>query len=343
MKNISIIIALFLLNFGLFSCETIVDDIPLSRFPEIREKLVLTSFISPQDTTIYVKVTISSPLFGVYKTQNSGFYVANGDTVYYGGKDNTVTNAIVTLSSGNQSVTLPYQTKNKLYAISAKAFKIEAGKTYTLKATTKDYAVEASTTIPLENANIESYVAKPVSRPTTYYSSNQVGQQRDTLNGYEVGFSWKDVAQQNNFYKIGAELNFNFEIPIIKNNAITYQTSRGSVNAYWNNEQLYQTDENQDGAIINTVKTEILNYYLTNRTIFNGKTYKARPSASSSKLTLQLANLSKEFYDYQLSLFKFQDSDSNPFAEPAPVFTNVKNGLGCFAGYNRTEKVIVLP
>lgn len=117
MKNILIIIALFLLNFGSFSCETLVDDIPLSRFPEIKEKLVLTSFISPQDTTIYVKVTISSPLFGVYKTQNSGYYVANGDTIRYGGDDNTIPDAIVTLSSGNQSVTLPYQNKNKLYAI----------------------------------------------------------------------------------------------------------------------------------------------------------------------------------------------------------------------------------
>lgn len=342
MKNTLIIIALFLLNFGLFSCETIVDDIPLSRFPAIKEKLVLTSFISPQDTTIYVKVTISSPLFGEYKTQSSGYFVANGDTIYYGGKDNTITNAIVTLSSGNQSVTLPYQTKNKLYAISAKAFKIEAGKTYTLKATTKDYAVEASTTIPLESAKIEDYVAIPITRQTTYYSSNQVGQQRDTLNGYEVEFSWRDIAQQKNFYKIWGEVQFSIEVPVIKNNAISYQALKFTNNAYWSNQQLYLTDENQDGAIISTEKSEILNYF-TPKVILNGKTYKARPSASGSKLTLQLANLSKEFYDYQLSLFKFQDAESNPFAEPAPVFSNVKNGLGCFAGYNRSEKVVVLP
>ncbi|MFN3489296.1 MAG: DUF4249 domain-containing protein [Emticicia sp.] len=342
MKNILIIIALFTLNFVLFSCETIVDDIPLSRFPEIKEKLVLTSFISPQDTTIYVKVTISSPLFGTYKTQNSGYYVANGDTIRYGGNDNNITNAIVTLSSDNQTITLPYQSKNRLYAISAKAFKIEAGKTYTLKATTKDYAVEASTTIPLENVKIDNYTATPVLRLITYYSSNQVGQQRDTLNGYEVQFSWKDVAQQNNFYKIGAEIEFNLEIPVFKNNAISYQASKGTYNANWYDEQIYPTDANQDGAVINSQKADIFNYF-TVKSTFNGKTYKSRPSALGSKLTLQIANLSKEFYDYQLSLFKFQDSQDNPFAEPAPVFSNIKNGLGCFAGYNRSEKVVVLP
>lgn len=342
MKNIFIIIALFILNFGLFSCETIVDDIPLSRFPEIKEKLVLTSFISPQDTTIYVKVTISSPLFGEYKTQNSGYFIANGDTVYYGGKDNTVPDAIVTLSSDNQSITLPYQAKNKLYSISAKAFKIEAGKTYTLKAVSKNYAVEASTTIPLQNANIEKYVANPIIRQTNYYSSNQFGQQQDTLNGYEVAFSWRDIAQQKNFYKIWGEVQFTMEVPTIRNNTVSYQTLKFTNNAYWPNEQLYLNDDNQDGAIISTEKAEIINYFIPKVTL-NGKTYKARPSASGSKLMLQLANLSKEFYDYQLSLFKFQDAESNPFAEPSPVFSNVKNGLGCFAGYNRTEKVVVFP
>lgn len=342
MKNIFIIIALFLLNLGLFSCETIVDDIPLSRFPEIKEKLVLTSFISPQDTTIYVKVTISSPLFGEYKTQSSGYYVANGDTVYYGGKDNTITDAIVTLSSDNQTITLPYQAKNKLYSVSTKAFKIEAGKTYTLKATTKNYSVEASTTIPLQNATIEKYVANPIIRQTRYYSSNQVDPQQDTLNGYEVEFSWRDIAQQKNFYKIWGEVQFTMEVPTIRNNAIVYQSSKFTNNAYWPNEHLYLNDENQDGAIITTAKAEILNY-VTSKVTLNGKTYKSRPSASGSKLTLQLANLSKEFYDYQLSIFKFQDAESNPFAEPSPVFSNVKNGLGCFAGYNRSEKVVVLP
>ncbi len=46
--------------------------------------------------------------------------------------------------------------------------------------------------------------------------------------------------------------------------------------------------------------------------------------------------LSKELYQYIRSSQKQQQIGDNPFSEPVFVYTNVKNGLGIFAGYSVT-------
>jgi hypothetical protein len=82
---------------------------------------------------------------------------------------------------------------------------------------------------------------------------------------------------------------------------------------------------------------------IENRSIFRTKsgTYKSETVPDSDKIIrVQLSNISKEFYDYQKSLTEHNRTDDNPFAEPIQVYTNVKNGFGCVAGYNRTETVV---
>jgi hypothetical protein len=119
---------------------------------------------------------------------------------------------------------------------------------------------------------------------------------------------------------------------------ITYKTQKGFSSIYnWYDEKGYISDDGQEGTVIASPKGSVLKH--TGSYTINGKNYKIKPSKLGTKIRLQLFNLSKEFYDYQLSLFKFNSTDGNPFAEPAPVFSNVKNGLGCFAGYNKSEVV----
>ena len=339
MKKNLILIALTVFSLGIFSCETIVEDLPLNRFPEIKEKLVLSAFISPQDTMIYVKVSVSTPLFGEYKSGNASFFVMNGDTTFFG-KSNIVRDAIVTLSTGSQQITVPFQSTNQVYALPAEKFKIEAGKTYTLRAMTKNNQAEATTTVPLERVAIESFKTDSTGRVFNSYSSNQ-GSQKDTASGYLVQFSWKDIAQKQNFYKISGEFEYYFDFPNVINNVLTYRTQKVSSNYLWYGNSGLLDDSFQDGAIISSPKVGVLKQAFGS-TFINGKLYKPRPSLLGSKLKLQVSNLSKELYDYERSLGKFYDADGNPFAEPAPVFSNVKNGLGCFAGYNRTEISIKL-
>jgi hypothetical protein len=335
MKKIFSLYIIMLL--AMMSCESNVENLPLKYLPEFKEKLVITSFISPQDTVIYVKLTASTPLFGQIKGQ-SDYYVIepNGDTTYYQ-KSNVVKDATVTLSSDNQSVRLPYQSKNEVYSIPANAFKIEAGKTYTLRAVTKDKEVEAKTTIPLENIKIDTYTIQPITK---------IVWNNDTIRGYDVQFKWKDLAQKVNYYKANVEIEYWKSVPVVQNGTVVYENIYENSNISWSDTDYdkienYFDDLKFDGKEIITPIGKI--YKNGGRIItFNGKNY-ASKDLKSSVLRLQLLNLSKEFYDYHQSIITYYQTGGNPFAEPVPIFNNVKNGLGCFAGYNKSEIVIKNP
>lgn len=86
---------------------------------------------------------------------------------------------------------------------------------------------------------------------------------------------------------------------------------------------------------------------------FNGQTYPTRFALSDSdvysldfeefKAHLFVKSVSKEMYDYYKSLAKYELSQSNLFAEPEQIFSNIKNGLGIFAGYSQQTFIIDLP
>ncbi|KAA3640405.1 MAG: DUF4249 family protein, partial [Bacteroidetes bacterium] len=46
---------------------------------------------------------------------------------------------------------------------------------------------------------------------------------------------------------------------------------------------------------------------------------------------LELVNLSKDGYLYLRSLEDYYNSEGNPFAQPATVYSNIENGYGIFA------------
>lgn len=52
------------------------------------------------------------------------------------------------------------------------------------------------------------------------------------------------------------------------------------------------------------------------------------------KLVGELRTVSKKYYQYYLSLARQQESKDRPFIEPVPVFSNIENGVGIFAGYS---------
>ena len=49
---------------------------------------------------------------------------------------------------------------------------------------------------------------------------------------------------------------------------------------------------------------------------------------------VHVQHLSKEFYTYLKYLKLYNHYHDNPFAEPVPVYSNIKNGIGIFAGLN---------
>lgn len=329
MKKTLLILLSGFLGFQFISCETIVEDIDPKMFSDISEKLVMTSFISPQDTMIYVKITVSTPLFGDLTKSIA----------------NVQSNAVVTIANSSTSIQLPFLTKEMAYGISTKQFKIEAGKTYTLKAKTDKLSVEASTTVPLENAKIDRYTLSETDVIRKIFTGQNTFT-NDTIKNYEVLFYWKDIKTSTNFYKLSSSLFTQYLVPSILNNTVIYkyQILQSVVN--WNDDDFpstksYFSDKNNTEIELKSAKGDLRNSSGFQQVVtLNGQTYRTKTSSANDKIYVYLSNLSKEYYHYGLSLAAFSSARDNPFAEPAPIFTNVKNGLGCFAGYNKTEFII---
>lgn len=49
-------------------------------------------------------------------------------------------------------------------------------------------------------------------------------------------------------------------------------------------------------------------------------------------LEVHVSSITKQAYDFYLSRRRYQDSNENPFAEPAPLASNVRKGYGLFGG-----------
>jgi hypothetical protein len=165
MKKYKLLYALFLL-IVLYSCEKDADV----KLPTITDKLVLISFISPQDSVLSATVTMTQP---IYNNPN------NGETVY-------ITDATVVISSASGSVTLTYDPQLQLYSAKASSLKISEGGLYTISVSTPDGKfARASTRIPHSNNTLTC--------PITHDSNSL----KSTLNP-----TWMDAAATKEYYRL---------------------------------------------------------------------------------------------------------------------------------------------
>lgn len=61
------------------------------------------------------------------------------------------------------------------------------------------------------------------------------------------------------------------------------------------------------------------------------------------KTTLYLRKVSKTYYQYKETKELQDQLGGNPFAEPVPVYENIENGLGIFAGFQESAYTIEIP
>lgn len=112
--------------------------------PKIENKLVVTCFISPEDSVIGAVVRLSIPRFGINGTP----------TLAVTGQ---VKNARIEISDGSTSALLPFNQEAEFYKLSSSVFPIVRGKKYYLNVSTPDgKSVSASTTVPDSPFEIES-------------------------------------------------------------------------------------------------------------------------------------------------------------------------------------------
>ncbi len=143
------------------------------KLPAVESKLVINSFISPQDTIVKAVVTISQPL---YNNSNSGNY-------------SIISNAAVQISDGVNTKTLTYNSTENYYSVHTSEFPITAGGSYHLTVTTPDGKnVNASTTIPSANS-------------TLTFTSHLVNDPNQS-DGYSIEAKWNDSPGTEDYYRI---------------------------------------------------------------------------------------------------------------------------------------------
>jgi hypothetical protein len=310
------LISLFLL-FIISGCESLVTQVSPDNLPDVKSKLVVQSFISPQSTQIIVAVTESKPLFG---DSNSSL--------------GSIKNAVVKLSDGTSEVTIPYNEASYLYSIDAKEFAIVAGKTYRLSVSDPTRSVTSTCKVPTKQAAIKSYEID------TSFTPN--GFSQDTI--VTVKMTWQDIMADTNYYRVRAYLDLEYNV-LEGNSVQTFQIKRvkNRFNFRWDNtigRNDFQSDANLDGAIFSSATGRIT---LPATQIFdygNGNRFVVSPDSKIIGIIFEVQNTDATYFKYHRSLEL--SGNENPFSEPTLIYNNISGGLGCFAAYN-TGNVVYKP
>ncbi len=238
------------------------------------KKLVVQSYISPQDSVITVTVRFSEALTRIISS-NEGY-------------SDLVENAVVIISGNdNQQYPLTFK-KNVGFVSGAFLLPIMPDSTYFLSVTTPDgYFAESSCRVPLKNVDSNSIVIKEIT---------------DQL--YDL--SWNNVDTGNHYY-------------CLINNVVYVEDNQpprfSNVNTWYG-----ISNNNLSGRI------SMRNLGLSTRKYLN-RGYEA---------DLWICTTDFNFYEFTRTLVQQERDNQNPFGEPLPVYTNIKNGFGVFAALNKT-------
>ena len=306
-------ISIALLTIMSFACETPLTNIPPSKLPQTESKLVVNAIISPQLAYINVVVTESIPLF------------SETDAT-----EERVADALVRISDGVNEVVIPYDAENKLYSIPKSKFPIKDSKTYYLFVSDKTRSATAQCSVPGRKPEIKSY------QLDTMVVSNTFGQ--DTILTLQT--SWQDIPSDTNYYKVNADIQIEYSIGK-RDDKGGFQEVRRTDNFRFNwnwqeGRNDFLSDKHLNGLIINSPLGKFNFLTPTALTLSDGKKVTIYPKGKTTVILLEVLNVDQNFYKYQMSIASSNNSDS-PFAEPAPLYTNIKGGFGCFAAYNAVQ------
>jgi hypothetical protein len=319
MNIVKSIFSIILLSMLFPACESPLTNIPLSKLPQTESKLVVNSVISPQLPYITVLVTESVPLFT--KTEAS---------------EKRVENAVVRISDGVDEINIPYDAENKLYSIPQSKFPIKDSKTYFLSVSDGLRSVTARCTVPGKRPVIKSYEFD------TLLFDNPI--MRDTA--LTLRISWEDVPADTNYYKVNATIDLEYTIGLAVDKQ-EFQEKRiaNQSNFNWNWQQgrnEFLSDKHLNGATMNSPIGKVHLPQPSEKTLAGGKKVTIYPRTIITALLIEVYNVDLNYYKYQRSIEIKNNSDS-PFAEPAPIYSNVNGGLGCFSAYNASEINAALP
>ncbi|WP_164891013.1 DUF4249 domain-containing protein [Botryobacter ruber] len=163
------LLALFILP----ACEDDVSNLPNV---DMSPRLVVNSYISPQDTELKVQLQMTQPAIGKIKTP----------------EELKVRNATVNLSDGTKTVSLAYDLETDAYKTSAANLPVVAGKTYFLNVSTPGgYKAEASCTVPITSG---------IAITDLDYNSSVPDWSPQSLD-HRLSYKWTDAPNTANYYR----------------------------------------------------------------------------------------------------------------------------------------------
>jgi len=233
-------------------------------------------------------------------------------------------------------------TVSSLGQFSLTDIKPKAGASYRVVVNTENEMIEAQTTIPNK--------VEVISVDTTSVKLNNL---RSTI----INLRIKDPEGED-YYRI-----------IYMRETVSYLQDNKGVRKYYKSYNQYGigSDDPVFKSVYNNFGDEIIDgpdneYSIFPDTYFNGKEYSIKlsyyenPSSYNGygygnssvvygakqiyeRNEIHVQKLSKDLYNYLKYLKLYNFYHDNPFAEPVPIYSNIKNGIGIFAGFNDEVKL----
>ena len=206
----------------------------------------------------------------------------------------------------------------------------EPGHTYTLRASAPGLeTVESTVTLPF-----------PTTIETGSYSEQQVTQNGYTFRVGRLTCSILDNAATTDYYMAYARVldrNGNFCGTVQRDNN---RNNGGGPDVNLGLFQLSNTNSNRDQYPFSDVGGNGQRLTLSTDVSFFVRSYPVDPSnprgpfitPEAAYIEIVVSSITADTYRFYQSRNRYNDTDGNPFAEPAPLFSNVRPGYGIFGG-----------
>lgn len=291
MRILSIIIVLFTMVVLQTACEPeLVTSIEL---PTEDRKLVVSAFLEYEQDTHLVFVGSSIP---------------NNTTVT---GDAFVTNALVTVSDGQQKVTLHHLERGS-YGFSDNDLPIIPGKTYYLE-------VQA----PGFEGKVLSNCIIPGDFDPHFELISIDSMNSDQENIYEIEFRFKDVQGSADYYRITPMA--------ILTSSFFPDTMQWEMSSSSSRPKLF-TDEGKDGQWI---------HFKATISLYESEEYNQK--AIGFEVGLFRTDAAYYKFHYPFVVGGYNGNNEGPFGEPSIIFSNITNGYGVFSGMVRKTLHIPMP
>lgn len=299
---------------GMVGCEDFfISEAENVKIPGSKPRLVVNSYISPQDTQVKVYVTRSMP-----HMQRSSDYKPVGSSAQ-----------VLLAAKGEEFVPLAYNHDCNCYAISALDFEVKENTYYVLKIQTPEgeYA-EAECYVPgFEAGRIE--ISEPVQRQTSW--GDKV-----------IEVDWQITPEKGKEEKYFRTQAFLHAYEISPDNQI--DTTLFRFEHMWINRGKYLFSD-RSGNTYN-LRAE---YYRWQRYYYydpeTGEvTYLDEEQNYLDTIFIEVLQTDRHYFLFHQSLDNYYYHDEDfPFSESVHIYSNVKGGLGTFGGYNRRSFYVTRP